>query len=389
MIYLLTGANGSGKTLTTLEMVREKQVKEGRSVYYNGFDLKPEKAAEFGWQTFDPVKWQDLPDGAILICDECQDQFPLRATNSTVPDYVQKLAVHRKRGFDFYLITQHPANIDKFIRGLIGSPGWHRHLKRVFGSEMVSVLQWSSCNLNCEKAGAGKSAQVTMQPYPKHVYDWYISTTLNTAKKQIPRQVWFLAAAVLAVPVMGYLAYSKLMHNVTKRADPLAVAAAGTGTGVAPKVSDPLGDYFASYRPRIDGFPHTAPRYDEVTAPVHAPYPAACIESSKGCNCYTQQGTVLPVSLDVCSQIVKGGFFIEWDTEPERESGRSPGQAGGLPVAAEKRSAHVYMPPPPVLGRQSASDGSVNVTSAPAAMSPASTHDGEVIRSMRAVSPLL
>ncbi len=67
MIYLTTGANGAGKTLNTLKFVREKQVAEGRTVYYNGFDMLPEKAAEFGWLKFDPRLWQSLPDGIAPV----------------------------------------------------------------------------------------------------------------------------------------------------------------------------------------------------------------------------------------------------------------------------------------------------------------------------------
>ena len=36
MLYLITGANGAGKTLNTLKWVRERSVKEGRPVCHNG-----------------------------------------------------------------------------------------------------------------------------------------------------------------------------------------------------------------------------------------------------------------------------------------------------------------------------------------------------------------
>lgn len=166
MIYLITGANGAGKTLNTLDIVRKKQLEEGRTVYFHGFDIKPAVAEKFGWLPFDPLKWQDLPDGGILICDECQKEFPVRSAGSVVPGYVAALAEHRKRGFDFFMVTQHPQNIDSFVRRLIGSPGWHRHFKRVFGADMVSMLEWSAVNPNCEKSGAGSSAKVSMVPFP-------------------------------------------------------------------------------------------------------------------------------------------------------------------------------------------------------------------------------
>lgn len=319
MIYLTTGANGAGKTLNTLKTVREKQVKEGRSVYFNGFSIKPEKAAEFGWKEFDPKKWQDLPDGAILICDECQNEFPVRPSSQAVPEYVRGLSEHRRRGFDFYMITQHPQNLDMFVRRLIGSPGWHRHLKRAFGADMVSVLEWSAVNGNCEKNGAGNSARVSMVPYPKEVYEWYNSATLHTAKKSIPKQVYMLGALILVVPVLFYFGYKSLTGKViAPPASTLTGPVAGaTGAGVK-LVAGPMSpaDYLASYIPRLEGFPQTAPRYDELTKPVSAPYPAGCVQTPTRCQCYSQQGTKLDTKEGVCSQIVKSGYFVDWATGP-------------------------------------------------------------------------
>lgn len=331
MIYLITGANGSGKTLNALKWVRELQVKDGRSVYYHGFEMKPEKAAEFGWEKFDPLEWQKLPDGAIMVFDECQDQFPPRANGSKVPDYVNAMAVHRKRGFDFFLITQHPRQLDTFVKSLIGSPGWHRHIKRPFGADMASVLEWSAVHPQPEKDSSAKNGKVTMTPHPKEVYGWYNSAVLHTGKKSIPRQVYVLAAAAVLVPVMIYGA----VHFLTQRTtglDKLAATSGGAGSqSSAPsKPVDPVTDLLTQYSELIPGFPHTAPRYAEVVQPVLAPYPAACIQARDSCLCYTQQGTRLPTPYDVCAQIVKNGFFIDWEQrtfEPQRPA--------SVPVNAE------------------------------------------------------
>ncbi len=333
MIYLTTGANGAGKTLNTLKLVREKQIAEGRSVFYNGFAMKPEKAAEFGWKEFDPKEWQKLPDGAILICDECQNEFPDRKASDKLPEYVRALSEHRRRGFDFYMISQHPQNLDLFMRRLIGSPGWHRHLKRAFGADMVSVLEWSAVNGACEKDGSGKTARVTMTPYPKEVFEWYASASLHTAKKSIPRQVYFLGLALLVIPAMIYLAYGSLMKKtvVTPPAAALVSAPGAAGaTGGAKPDAMSVPEYLASYVPRVEGLPQTAPRYDEVTKPVAAPYPAACVEMWDRCDCFTQQGTKLQVKSMMCKSIVASGFFVDW----EQNTGR--GGAGGSGAAVER-----------------------------------------------------
>lgn len=323
MIYLTSGANGAGKTLNTLKAVRDKQVAEGRTVYYNGFAMKPEKALEFGWLEFDPRKWQDLPDGAILICDEAQNEFPVRSSSEKLPEYVRGLSEHRRRGFDFFMITQHPQNIDMFVRRLIGSPGYHRHLKRAFGANMVTVLEWSAVNGNCEKDGAGKSARVSMVAYPTEVYSWYDSATLHTAKRSIPKAVYVLGLLSLLIPALFYFAYQKVTKiGVVDENKPLLpssslVSSSSPGRPTAVSSVMTTGDYLSSYVPRIDGLPHTAPRYDELAKPAVMPLPAACVQMGPRCDCYTTQATKLIVPESLCRQIVKNGYFDDTKQSPQ------------------------------------------------------------------------
>lgn len=85
--------------------------------------------------------------------------------------------------------------------------------------------------------------------------------------------------------------------------------------------------YLADYKPRLQDFPHTAPAYDQVTQPVEAPYPAACVVmKSKGCKCFTQQATLMSTSEDVCKQIVEKGYFVDWRM-PVRQAPERPQQA--------------------------------------------------------------
>lgn len=325
MLYLITGANGAGKTLNTLKWIRERSVKENRPVCHNG-RFEPVEGGELSsWQVIDMKTWQDQPDGTIFLVDECHNDFPLRAPSSAPPEYVRMLAEHRRRGFDFYLVTQHPQNIDSFVRRLIGSPGWHRHLKRTFGADLVSCIEWSAVNPNCEKDGSGKSGTVSMVAFPKEVYGWYKSASLHTGKKKIPWRVWLLVLCVLVVPVFMYLAISGVRGNVMKdKQSPTAPVTSGatglaTGPTQAPNAPMSTDEYLKRRMARLVNFPHTAPAYDEITKPIEAPYPAACIESSSVCKCYTQQGTLLQIETGVCRQIVKNGFFMDWETNPKRE----------------------------------------------------------------------
>lgn len=313
MLYLVTGANGAGKTLNTLKWVRERSVKESRPVCHNG-RFKPVEGGELSsWKHIDIKNWQDEPDGTIFLVDECHNDFPVRPASSVPPDYIRMLAEHRRRGFDFYLITQHPQNIDSFVRRLIGSPGWHRHLKRTFGANLVSVLEWAAVNPNCEKEGSGKSAEVTTVPFPKEVYGWYESASLHTGKPKIPKKVWVSLFALVAAIALFWFAFSSIMGKGKKAEDPQGKPATAA-TAEPPRVDTTTTEYFLAQRmPRLPDFPHTAPAYDEVTKPVRAPYPAACITMRGDCRCYTQQGTLLQTSRGTCMQIVNHGFFMDWE----------------------------------------------------------------------------
>jgi zona occludens toxin len=334
MLYLRTGANGSCKTLFTLKDVREMQLKELRPVCYNGrFKIKPEKQAEFGWKLIDFKDWQDEPDGTIFLMDECHLDLPKRPNGSAVPAYVSKLAEHRARGFDFFLLTQHPSNIDSFVTKLIGSPGWHQHLKRAFGaSNMTSVLQWSAVNNTCEKDGSGKSAQVTMRAQPKEVFAWYDSAELHTGKRKIPKQFWMVVVGVPVALGMMYMAGKLMWDRTHKNIDPVASSVAGGSVTGAPagQREKPMTatEYIAAYRPRIPGLMHTSPAYDKLTEPKRVPVPAACIEvkrelvngGSVGCKCYTQDATPYPVDLAMCRQLVAHGAFLAFQPEGERRA---------------------------------------------------------------------
>ena len=356
MIYLTTGGNGAGKTLLTLKDVREQQLKENRPVYFHGFKAK-QVLLDWGWQEFDPKKWQDLPDGSICVMDECQNEFPAKIQGE-LPDYINAVAQHRRRrGFDFWMITPHPSLIHLNIRRLIESPSWHRHLKRTAGAAMVSEIKFNFAEVKCEQPGSGARGVVSMRAYPKEVYDWYESASLHTGNVSIPKQVWLLAACAILVPLMIWLAYSKVVANVSKQSKPSASVVGGAPAKLAdsqqsssqrdrPKLT--RDEYIAERRPRLPDFAHTAPAYDEVTRPIVAPYPAACVQMGNRCDCYTQQGTLLRVSAEACHQIVRHGFFVDWgqSQQGQQQSQLQTVQAPALPPQEAQQARTVPVPIP-------------------------------------------
>lgn len=357
-LYLSTGGNGTGKTLFTLHDVRKLQLETGRPVFYNGFTAK-QPLLDFGWQTFEPAKWRDLPDGSICIIDECQEVMPTRSVGKP-PEWIEAIAKdHRKRGFDFFLITQHPLNFDSFIRRLIASPGWHRHFKASTMTHSSNELKWATVIDQPQKNNSGASGEVTPRPFPKEVYDWYESASVHTAKRRIPLKVWGALLGVIAAPLLIGFAVSKFIgstDSMSKAKGQSSAASILTGpakaleSGGEKKASAMTADeYIQSRSERIPGFPHTAPVYDSVTAPVVAPYPAACVSMGSKCRCYTQQGTVLATDMKVCLQIVQRGFFVDWQ-QPQQQQPAQP-----VPVsarAADPAPAPVQASIPPKAEKQ-------------------------------------
>lgn len=316
MLHLITGTNGAGKTLFTLKWVMERAKKEGRSVAHNGRFKPVEGGPLSDWKQIDFKDWQQEPDGTIFLIDEAHNDMPTRGTGSP-PEHIKMLAEHRRRGFDFYLITQHPANIDSFVRRLIGSPGWHRHLKRIWGHNAVSVLQWDAVNLNCEKPGSSSgSGTASTHRFPKEVYSWYESASLHTGKKTIPKMVWVGLFALVAIVAGSYYGFRDLSAMTEPQHSKTVVPGGGASSSFQNERDKPMTvvEYIQHRKPRLGDFPHTAPAYDKVTEPSQAPFPAACVQmKSIGCKCWTQQATVMQTSEEVCLQIVKHGYFVDWD----------------------------------------------------------------------------
>ncbi|MFT3758294.1 zonular occludens toxin domain-containing protein [Thauera sp.] len=315
MIYLNTGLPGAGKTLYTLDIVRDRAIKEQRTVYYHGIEiLKPELYE--GWiELEDAEKWYECPDGAIIVHDECQGTYRTRGVGAQVPRHVVEFETHRHRGFDIYLITQAPTLIDSNVRRLTGE---HRHLVRGMAPKVATVHFWAQVKEDCHKfrSGSERSSYV----YSAKIIGSYKSATIHTHKTRVPKAAIFLALVPLILAGLGYVFYAWFGGIGGDRVETDAVAPsvearqlreAKRDTELPP---DLLAGWVEARVPRIPGLPHTAPIYDEVTRPTTAPVPAACIEwRGKGCRCFTQQGTRMDVPGAMCVEFVERGYFVDFD----------------------------------------------------------------------------
>lgn len=319
MIDLITGTPGAGKTLLALWDVEARRKAEKREVFYSGIqDLN------LPWKIFgdvtdpkrphmtDPSEWYKLPDGALIVIDECQRLYRPRANGSAVPKFVSELETHRHRGLDIVLITQNPLLVDSNVRKLVDS---HQHLMRKFGSTWATIHAWKGVKENVDKTRSDSSTREFK--YPKEIYSWYKSAEVHTAKFKLPFKVkLFIALPFILAAAVWFATSSVSSFAKPKTVVPelsTSVEAGGKRNSVRVQTA---AEYSGSFVPRVEGFAFSAPRYDDLTKPVTVPVPSACVSSKSRCKCYTDQATVFPTTEQVCRQIALGGIYIDFETKP-------------------------------------------------------------------------
>lgn len=336
MLYLVTGTPGSGKTLNTIKFIREGKQFQGRDIYYFGIrNLNP----EYGWNELNEEQakqWHDLPSNSVIIFDEAYNIFPTKHGAQGTPDHVKKLAVHRHKGFDIFLVCQKVVGqLDTFTRGLINR---HQHYARIMGSLNINRFTWDVCQQNPDSASTRKDANVDQFRMDKKYFGAYHSADEHTHTLSVPwkKIVFLLVLVVLLVfSVKSFMAYFDRGEP-----PPLEVNQPLQG-GAAPPPSQhyqqgPVELSFAEmFTPEVEGMPWSAPIYREKFTQVSDwPRPAACMQfEKKGCRCFTQQATPLDVPAGMCEAIVSGGWFDH--TRPVDRSALPASEpvAMSLPVA--------------------------------------------------------
>lgn len=319
-ITLITGLPGHGKGIFSLDTVNKLEQSSKRPVYYHNV-----KDLALKWHELkDPKEWVNCPEGSIILLDEAWQTFPLRANAQTPPDYVAQLATHRHKGFDIFIVTQQPTQLDTFVRKLVDH---HYHVVRKFGSQAAFVHQFVGLNADPQKSR--KNSIKHNYPYPKKVYEWYKSAEVHTVQTKRPMRIYFLWFGV-PVLLVGAIYFINGMLNPKTGMIAEGMQADINGKGEKVKTIDTTSvstsresikqlTFYEAHKPELQDFPHTAPVYAELVQPKVAPYPAACVQMGNLCKCYTQQGTKLQTSDSVCKQIVENGFFVDWQDEQQTE----------------------------------------------------------------------
>lgn len=356
MLSLRTGLPGHGKTLRTIWEVEQVREKTERIVYQNGIkDLK------LPWHELDnPRHWMDVPDGSIVVIDECQRVFPPRAAGSAVPEHVRALETHRHRGIDMYLVTQHPRLLDSHVRSLVEV--WE-HVKRPFGQSYAKVVKWQECH--GDPSRALEDAEQERWKFPLAVFDWYTSATVHTVRPRYP-----LGKILLALAIFGFLVWvairmypkiypdsvpvpvqekpqppQQLQHGAssarsTAQVSPPSSSAPAPATDAAG--SSPVLDaqgWAREWVPVIAAVPASAPAYQRAgsTRPAAFPRVVGCVASASACECFTQQGTTVPMEPAQCVAFIQRPPFDPYRADPVVD--QQPAVSGSGARAPETRAA--------------------------------------------------
>ncbi|MDP2818319.1 MAG: zonular occludens toxin domain-containing protein [Polaromonas sp.] len=313
MILMHTGLPGGGKTLRSVSLIEKRRIAENRTVYYS--DRLEEVTLE-GWLPMpDPQKWYELPAGSILYFPEVQKTWPKRANGAPVPESEARFETHRHHGFDVYFDTQDPTFIDSHLRKLVDV---HYHMMRKFGSPWVSVHEFKGTKDTVSKTR--KDSIETQWLNDKAMYGKFKSAEIHTNKIRIPPKIILASTLPFIIIGLAYSFYQRRINDQQPDKPPPAVGAPMAGAASPSSVTPAVKRTYdlAAFAPRLDGLPHTAPRYDELTAPVRVPTVAGCVwfEKTQRGHCYTQQGTLLTPPNDFIKQYIQRGMFEDHERGP-------------------------------------------------------------------------
>jgi hypothetical protein len=299
-LMLVTGKPRNGKTLYVLANI--KKWFPGRPVFYRRIDDLNKEYFGFQELTDDMMKkWWDLPTQSVIIMDECHYDFPSRM-QGTPPEWIGRLTEHGHYGLDFILITQHPMNMDVFVRRLCQP---YYIIKRIWGSQRAAVLRGDEY-FDPDDKYARMNAEKSVFKYPKEIFGKYHSAEAHTVKRRIPVRAFVLAGVVASVVGLAVLSYRLVMSPAEKPAAggvPGVMAKAAPAPASAGSASAPYGLIArTSMIPRDSYFPDSAPAFDKVRPQVTvSPRVAGCWSAGSGhCECRNQQGFKIAFTVDAC-----------------------------------------------------------------------------------------
>lgn len=233
MITLITANPGTGKTLFALADTIERAEKENRPVCVCNFqrfseahlfnpdhplyekvkdwiELDYDDLTTHLWDLYDD-KHPKIPQGAIVLVDECQDLYPTRHKGD-VPHHLKFFEKHRHTGSDFVLITQKLRQVDIHLRSLVGE---HLDLKRPFGMQKIVVKRLD--RIQEGKDETSPEIVTSRRSYPKKIYGLYKSAVQHTHKRKIPAIAYAIPLLIAMIAGLIWYVFTILDYGHTEK----------------------------------------------------------------------------------------------------------------------------------------------------------------------------
>lgn len=344
MIYLFTGNMGTGKTSRVVSMILNNEdglfkmkLEDGtevdRPLYFchiDGLDKRKFNAHELTEEEIMSAPLRDIiPQGAVLIVDEAHYTYPVRASGRPVPPYIQELTELRHHGHTVILMTQHPSQLDVFVRNLVSK---HTHLERkAVGMKQYS---WYKCVTTLDNPAGVTGVESASWKPPKDAFKYYKSSSQHQKfKKNIPLAVWALIGIFAFMAWKGYNVYQiyKQGTGQQEQVEPQEAAASQPQMELPTESTEPTAKIDNSlnptdFIPKLAEKPESKPLYDSVRQVKTFERLAACIDGGKsGCTCYSDQGTALKeVTKAMCKDYVKNGMPFNPYKDPSTTAQAAP-----------------------------------------------------------------
>lgn len=234
MMYLITGAIGTGKTtyvvdqLMQIDQDNQKHKANGeldkvRQIYSNidGLTIEHEEL---------PEDWRTTPKNSVIAIDECHKIQIYKPNRKHLHDDERIIALNESRhtGHDIYFITQAPSFIHNHVKGLINQ---HFHFHNPMGLGASTVFMWRHGKTNNPDSQTSKNLAENefVYTFKKDVQKNFKSVeddAKHTRKVRIPKKIFFmLGALVCMISLIAYLLSKPTTtgvitgENFTKAAD--------------------------------------------------------------------------------------------------------------------------------------------------------------------------
>lgn len=305
-ITLLTSVPGGGKTSFAVWNVIKKAHDQGKVIYTCGIPKLKIPTIEL---TYEQIrKWsetqindKELPEliniehNSIIVIDEVQKLWPAMGSKTTQD--IQDLSVHRHYGLTFFIITQSPKLISRYVLALVDK---HMHIRSTWAGR--KIYEWSEYCSNPTAKTNRDLAVTSNYTLPKHAFGLYHSATAHIKPtKRLPSALFVLIIAVGVVLFYGYGLAAKYMASPEPIPEVMEIQPFEPplmAEPAAPKIPEPQP---AEIKQPIFNIQLLTDRIDWTRV-------SACLSNASSCICYGLSAERLVIPKETCELAVQNGW---------------------------------------------------------------------------------